>query len=281
MTRYGGRKLFDNTVRIYTAKNIREELEEAQHDFNRASVGIRSRGKLLVHCFAKSFVDDSNLAVWISHTCRRIRLHLLSSAFRKHGRGYWLPGIVESCLSILDTAQDSPDCLLMSIIDVDYRASQQDAIRPTTPLDDKKAALKMDNKLVQHLNPKLPKEMVKCMKNIFISLSDSPVSDKSSPLESQSSPVSLSNSSWWSSFERSILSSWAQSPKVDVQSNGEVLSSENGSDPYRVRGKLSWADIGNYGLATQVSWMSGALRNSLVTPLIVTPLFKIYGDRDE
>ncbi|CAN0880306.1 hypothetical protein LINGRAHAP2_LOCUS13596 [Linum grandiflorum] len=163
----------------------------------------------------------------------------------------------------------------------------EDAIRPTTPLDDKKAALKMNNKLVQHLNPKLPKEMtsnslwghpnklseemVKCMKNIFISLSDSPVSDKSSALESQSSPVSLSNSSWWSSSERSILSSWAQSPKVDVQSNGEVLSSENGSDPYRVRGKLSWADIGNYGLATEVSWMSvgkkqveyasGALRN--------------------
>ncbi|CAN0880303.1 hypothetical protein LINGRAHAP2_LOCUS13594 [Linum grandiflorum] len=58
-------------VRIYTAKNVRKELEEAQHDFIRASVGISSRGKplvpKLVHCFAKSFVDDSNLAVWISH----------------------------------------------------------------------------------------------------------------------------------------------------------------------------------------------------------------------
>lgn len=58
-------------VRIYTAKNVREELQEAQHDFIRASVGVSSKGKLLVpkmlHCFAKGFVDDANLAVWISH----------------------------------------------------------------------------------------------------------------------------------------------------------------------------------------------------------------------
>ncbi|KAJ0021421.1 hypothetical protein Pint_32411 [Pistacia integerrima] len=58
-------------VRIYTAKNVREELQEAQHDFIRASVGVSSKGKLLVpkmlHCFAKGLVDDANLAVWISH----------------------------------------------------------------------------------------------------------------------------------------------------------------------------------------------------------------------
>lgn len=58
-------------VRIYTAQNVREELQEAQRDFIRASVGISSKGRLLVpkmlHCFAKSFVDDANLAVWILH----------------------------------------------------------------------------------------------------------------------------------------------------------------------------------------------------------------------
>ena len=58
-------------VRIYTAKNVREELQEAQHDFVRASVGVSNKGRLLVpkmlHCFAKGSVDDSNLAVWISH----------------------------------------------------------------------------------------------------------------------------------------------------------------------------------------------------------------------
>lgn len=58
-------------ISIYTAKNVREELQEAQHDFIRASVGFSSKGKLLVpkmlHCFCKGSVDDANLAVWISH----------------------------------------------------------------------------------------------------------------------------------------------------------------------------------------------------------------------
>lgn len=58
-------------ISIYTAKNVREELQEAQRDFIRASVGFSSKGKLLVpkmlHCFCKGSVDDANLAVWISH----------------------------------------------------------------------------------------------------------------------------------------------------------------------------------------------------------------------
>lgn len=106
----------------------------------------------------------------------------------------------------------------------------------------------------------LSEEMVRCMKNIFIFLADSAVPSKACAQESHLSPLSprghLSNSSWWSSSERSIISSWVQSPQVDIQSNSEVLASENACDPYRVRGKLSWADIGNYGLATEVSWMS-------------------------
>ncbi|CAL1373876.1 unnamed protein product [Linum trigynum] len=154
--------------------------------------------------------------------------------------------------------------------------SPENAIRATSFLENKKGVPKAGAKLGQHLQPKLSKgttlsglwghpnklseEMVRCMKNIFISLSDSAVPSMSSALESQSSPVSprghLSNSSWWSSSERSILSSWVQSPQVDIQNNSEVLSPENVFDPYRVRGKLSWADIGNYGLAIEVSWMS-------------------------
>lgn len=58
-------------MRIYTAKNVREELQGAQRDFIRASVGVSNKGRLLVpkmlHCFAKNFVDNANLAVWISH----------------------------------------------------------------------------------------------------------------------------------------------------------------------------------------------------------------------
>ncbi|CAN0881269.1 AP-4 complex subunit epsilon [Linum grandiflorum] len=53
--------------------------EEAQHDFIRASVGISSRGKLLVpklvHCFAKSFVEDSNLAPPTTTAPSRLHQH--------------------------------------------------------------------------------------------------------------------------------------------------------------------------------------------------------------
>lgn len=110
-------------------------------------------------------------------------------------------------------------------------------------------------------NPnQLSEEMVRCMKNIFMSLADSALPAKSSALESHCSTLSprghLSNSSWWSSSDRSMISSWVQSPQIDMQDNSGVLASENVFDPYRVRGKLSWADIGNYGLATEVSWMS-------------------------
>ncbi|KAE8656913.1 hypothetical protein F3Y22_tig00116997pilonHSYRG00590 [Hibiscus syriacus] len=115
------------------------------------------------------------------------------------------------------------------------------------------------NGLWEHPN-RLSEEMVRCMRNIFISLADSTVPSKSSVSKSNSSTLSpqghLSNSSWWSSSESSKILSWVQSPQVDIQSNSEVLASENSFDPYRVRGKLSWAEIGNYGLSTEVSWMS-------------------------
>ncbi|XWS19192.1 hypothetical protein CRYUN_Cryun32bG0110400 [Craigia yunnanensis] len=104
----------------------------------------------------------------------------------------------------------------------------------------------------------LSEEMVRCMRNIFISLADSAIPSKSSAFKSYSSTLSprghLSNSSWWSSSERSMIPSWVQSPQVDIQT--EVLASESSFDPYRVRGKLSWAEIGNYGIANEVSWMS-------------------------
>ncbi|XP_059595600.1 uncharacterized protein LOC100253078 [Vitis vinifera] len=58
-------------IRIYTAKKVREELQEAQRDFIGASVGLSSKGRLLVpkmlHCFAKGFVDDAKLALPSPH----------------------------------------------------------------------------------------------------------------------------------------------------------------------------------------------------------------------
>ncbi|CAN8259547.1 unnamed protein product [Cochlearia groenlandica] len=108
----------------------------------------------------------------------------------------------------------------------------------------------------------LSEEMVRCMKNIFMSLADPTVSSNTSSSESQLSPISprghLSNSSssWWPSTERSMISSWVQSPQIDIQNNANVLATGNIFDPYRVRGKLSWAEIGNYSIASEVSWMS-------------------------
>ncbi|KAL0717100.1 hypothetical protein Bca4012_066422 [Brassica carinata] len=109
----------------------------------------------------------------------------------------------------------------------------------------------------------LSEEMVRCMKNIFMSLADPTATSKASSNESQLSPVSVSprghlssSSSWWPSTERSMLSSWVQSPQIDIQNNTDVLATGHVFDPYRVRGKLSWAEIGNYSLASEVSWMS-------------------------
>ncbi|XP_021681933.2 uncharacterized protein LOC110665930 isoform X3 [Hevea brasiliensis] len=150
------------------------------------------------------------------------------------------------------------------------------AVKSTAPLQEN-ISVKMDTEPTQSVKLKnlskgmppkglwdypnqLSEEMVRCMQNIFMSLADSTLPSKSSAMESQSLSVSprghFSNSSWWSSSERSVISSWVQSPQVDIQSNSEVLASENVFDPYRLHGKLSWADIGNYGLATEVSWMS-------------------------
>ncbi|XP_065863719.1 uncharacterized protein [Euphorbia lathyris] len=133
---------------------------------------------------------------------------------------------------------------------------------PTQPVEFNKLSKELPSKGLWDYPNQLSEEMVRCMKNIYVSMADYTVQSKSSALESHSSPAvspqgHFSNtSSWWSSSERSLISSWVQSPQVDVQSNSEILASENVFDPYRVHGKLSWADIGNYGLATEVSCMS-------------------------
>lgn len=128
------------------------------------------------------------------------------------------------------------------------------------PVDVEKLTGEMQPKGLWDNPNQLSEEMVRCMKNIFISLADSTTPLKSSTSETQYSSLSpcghLSNSSMWSLSERSVMSSWVQSPQLDLQYDPEVLATENTCDPYRVRGKLSWADIGSYGLATEVSWMS-------------------------
>ncbi|WCJ37183.1 hypothetical protein M5689_018336 [Euphorbia peplus] len=132
--------------------------------------------------------------------------------------------------------------------------------KSTQPVDFNKLSKEFPSKGLWDYPNQLSEEMVRCMKNIYVSLADYTVPSKSSALESHASPVSpqghFSNTSWWSSSERSPISSWVQSPQVDVRSNSKILSSENVFDPYRVHGKLSWAEIGTYSLATEVSCMS-------------------------
>ncbi|KAJ3696291.1 hypothetical protein LUZ60_001668 [Juncus effusus] len=117
--------------------------------------------------------------------------------------------------------------------------------------------------LSNHPN-RLSEEMVRCMRNIFISLGDAcKDSTKSTQLEmmqQQSSPsptTHYSISPFWSSSEPpTISSSWVESPQLDLLCNNDLLGSETAFDPYRSREKLSWADIGNYSFVNEVSWMS-------------------------
>lgn len=60
-------------VRIFSAGNVRQELQESMRDYIRASVGINDSGKLIVpkllQSYAKGTVEDSLLADWI---CRHL-----------------------------------------------------------------------------------------------------------------------------------------------------------------------------------------------------------------
>jgi hypothetical protein len=109
---------------------------------------------------------------------------------------------------------------------------------------------------------RLSEDIVRCMRNIFISLSDSrraSSSNHSSAAESRqqrSVPSPSGISAFWSLAEPSAISSWVQSPQVDLNQNNSLLASETVFDPYKAREKLSWADIGSYGAASEVSWMS-------------------------
>ncbi|KAF9616789.1 hypothetical protein IFM89_032342 [Coptis chinensis] len=137
--------------------------------------------------------------------------------------------------------------------------------------------------LSDHPN-RLSEEMVRSMKNIFISLADSSnMSSKSYSLDMHSSHIysygDHLDASLWSLYDWSAVSSKVHSPQRVMKSVSNVLGTGNACDPYKVRGKLSWADIGGYKLATEISgisvgkkqleYASGALRTyrSLVEQL--------------
>uniref|UniRef100_A0A0E0N9Z7 Ternary complex factor MIP1 leucine-zipper domain-containing protein n=1 Tax=Oryza rufipogon TaxID=4529 RepID=A0A0E0N9Z7_ORYRU len=107
-------------------------------------------------------------------------------------------------------------------------------------------------------NPnQLSEEMVRCMRNIFLRLSES---SKMSPKESSdcssSSAERLSGSTLASFSDSSIIPSMLRSPSVDSNRNDEMTTEASNFDPYKVNGKESRRDIGNYHSAAEVSWMS-------------------------
>ncbi|ONK61105.1 uncharacterized protein A4U43_C08F26300 [Asparagus officinalis] len=94
---------------------------------------------------------------------------------------------------------------------------------------------------------RLSEEMVRCMRDIFLCLSESSSASSkvssSKLLPSSSSPVGhLSQSSLASSSDSSM-----RCQELDI---------ENSFDPYGVNGKVNWQNIGSYGLADEVSWLS-------------------------
>jgi hypothetical protein len=107
-------------------------------------------------------------------------------------------------------------------------------------------------------NPnQLSEEMVRCMRNIFLRLSES---SKMLPKESSdcssSSAERLSGSTLASFSDSSIIPSMLRSPSVDSNRNDEMTTEASNFDPYKVNGKESRRDIGNYHSAAEVSWMS-------------------------
>ncbi|KAK3152161.1 hypothetical protein QOZ80_2BG0155230 [Eleusine coracana subsp. coracana] len=107
-------------------------------------------------------------------------------------------------------------------------------------------------------NPnQLSEEMVRCMRNIFLRLSESSkTSPKASSDCSSSSAERLSGSTLASFSDSSIIPSMLRSPSVDSNRNDETMMEARNFDPYKVNIKEMRRDIGSYRSAAEVSWMS-------------------------
>ncbi|XP_042377114.1 uncharacterized protein LOC121970444 isoform X1 [Zingiber officinale] len=108
-------------------------------------------------------------------------------------------------------------------------------------------------------NPnKLSEEMVRCMRDIFLCLSEpSDTSSKASSSEClpyQPSPVSQP-SPLMASSDSSFITSSSQNVSTDTRLSNEIVEVDR-FDPYGVNGKIKWRNIGCYSMAMEVSWMS-------------------------
>lgn len=108
-------------------------------------------------------------------------------------------------------------------------------------------------------NPnKLSEEMVRCMRDIFLCLSEpSDTASKASSSECfpyQPSPVNQP-SPLMASSDSSFITSSSQNVSTDTRLSNEIVEVDR-FDPYGVNGKIKWRKIGCYSMAMEVSWMS-------------------------
>ncbi|WOL08517.1 hypothetical protein Cni_G17270 [Canna indica] len=118
----------------------------------------------------------------------------------------------------------------------------------------------VETNLLNHPN-QLSEEMVRCMRNIFLCLSESSdISSKSScsdHLPSQSSPVDhLSTFSFTSFSDSSIFPLTFKNPSTGIHQSDELVDQLDIFDPYGVNGKENGKYIGIYSSAAEISWMS-------------------------
>ncbi|XP_074590478.1 uncharacterized protein LOC141846356 [Curcuma longa] len=109
---------------------------------------------------------------------------------------------------------------------------------------------------LSNMSNKLSEEMVKCMRNIFLCLSEpSDITSKASLSEclpSQPSPVGQLASSSDSSFTISSSRKFS----TETRLTNEIVDRVDRFDPYGVNGGVNWRNIGCYSFAMEVSWMS-------------------------
>ena len=117
----------------------------------------------------------------------------------------------------------------------------------------------LETNLWNHPN-QLSEEMVKCMRNIFLCLSESSdISSKASSSEylpSQSSPVDQLSFSFTSFSDSSLRPQTFCNPSTGTYKFDEIMDQVDTFDPYGVNGKVNWRNIGSYSLAAEVTWMS-------------------------
>lgn len=69
-------------VRIYKPESLQPQLREALQDYARASVGISTKGKLLVpkllYAYAREYVEDASLLDWV---CNLLPSHQVAVIF--------------------------------------------------------------------------------------------------------------------------------------------------------------------------------------------------------